>query len=113
MPELLPKFVAVFSEAERAGSWDLVRPALGALESLGSAVDDSLHLLLPSMVRLISPAASSTPAEVRRAALRSLRRLIPRMQLGGYASAVLHPLIKVGGGLVCVCVCVCGGGGGG
>nr|ABB13529.1 target of rapamycin kinase [Chlamydomonas reinhardtii] len=95
VPELLPKFVAVFSEAERAGSWDLVRPALGALESLGSAVDDSLHLLLPSMVRLISPAASSTPAEVRRAALRSLRRLIPRMQLGGYASAVLHPLIKV------------------
>lgn len=60
-------------------------------------MDDSLHLLLPSMVRLISPAASSTPPEIRRAALRSLRKLIPRMQLGGYASAVLHPLIKVRG----------------
>ncbi|EFJ44271.1 target of rapamycin, growth-regulatory PI3K-like protein kinase [Volvox carteri f. nagariensis] len=95
VPELLPKFVAVFGEAERSGSWDLVRPALGALEALGSAVDDSLHLLLPSMVRLISPSASSTPAEIRRAALRSMRKLIPRMQLGGYASAVLHPLIKV------------------
>ncbi|PNH00404.1 Serine/threonine-protein kinase TOR, partial [Tetrabaena socialis] len=95
VPELLPKFVAVFGEAERAGSWDLVRPALGALEALGGAVDDSLHLLLSSMVRLISPAASSTPPEIRRAALRSMRKLIPRMQLGGYASAVLHPLIKV------------------
>ncbi|KAG2491268.1 hypothetical protein HYH03_010473, partial [Edaphochlamys debaryana] len=95
VPELLPKFVAVFSDAERAGSWDLVRPALGALEALGSAVDDSLHLLLPSMVRLISPAAAATPAEIRRAMLRSMRKLIPRMQLGGYASAVLHPLIKV------------------
>ncbi|GIL44136.1 hypothetical protein Vafri_1666 [Volvox africanus] len=95
VPEILPKFVAVFGEAERSGSWDLVRPALGALEALGSAVDDSLHLLLPSMVRLISPSSSSTPAEIRRAALRSMRKLIPRMQLGGYASAVLHPLIKV------------------
>ncbi|GIL87381.1 hypothetical protein Vretimale_1690 [Volvox reticuliferus] len=93
--ELLPKFVAVFGEAERSGSWDLVRPALGALEALGTAVDDSLHLLLPSMVRLISPSSSSTPAEIRRAALRSMRKLIPRMQLGGYASAVLHPLVKV------------------
>ncbi|GLC61314.1 hypothetical protein PLESTB_001742500 [Pleodorina starrii] len=95
VPELLPKFVAVFGEAERSATWDLVRPALGALEALGSAVDDSLHLLLPSMVRLISPSTSSTPAEIRRAALRSMRKLIPRMQLGGYASAVLHPLIKV------------------
>ncbi len=29
MPELLPKFVAVFGEAERAGSWDLVRGVWG------------------------------------------------------------------------------------
>ena len=70
VPELLPKFVGLFSEAERAGSWDLVRPALGALEALGGAVDDSLHLLLPALMRLISPAASSTPLEIKRAALR-------------------------------------------
>lgn len=36
------------------------------------------------------------PAAARSAALRSLRRLLPRMQLGGYASAILHPLMKVG-----------------
>ena len=33
--------------------------------------------------------------EVRRKGLRSMRRLLPRMQLAGYASAVLHPLIRV------------------
>ena len=33
--------------------------------------------------------------EVRRKGLRSMRRLLPRMQLAGYASMVLHPLIRV------------------
>jgi len=32
---------------------------------------------------------------MRRAALRSMRRLLPRMQLSAYASAVLHPLLRV------------------
>ena len=41
--------------------------------------------------------------EVRRKGLRSMRRLLPRMQLAGYASAVLHPLIRVvDGPTVCV-----------
>lgn len=34
VPELLPKFVAVFGEAERAGSWDLVRGAWGPRERI-------------------------------------------------------------------------------
>jgi len=38
---------------------------------------------------------ATTPVEVRRKGLRSMRRLLPRMQLAGYASAVLHPLIRV------------------
>lgn len=38
---------------------------------------------------------ASTPVEVRRAGLRSMRRMLPRMQLAGRASAVLHPLIRV------------------
>lgn len=46
-------------------------------------------------MRLVSPAVSSTPPEVRRLVLRSLKRLLPRMRLAGYGSALLHPLIKV------------------
>lgn len=36
VPELLPRFVGLFVEAERSGVFDMVRPALSALEvSLG------------------------------------------------------------------------------
>jgi hypothetical protein len=50
-----------------------MRPALGALEALGSAVEDHLHLLLPALMRLVSPAQSSTPVEMRRAVLKCAR----------------------------------------
>ncbi|MEW5302322.1 MAG: hypothetical protein WDW36_005122 [Sanguina aurantia] len=95
IPELLPRFVGLFAEAERSGAFDLLKPALAALEALGSAVEEHLHLLLPALVRLINPAQSSTPVEIRRIALVSMRKLLPRMQLNGYTSAVLQPLIKV------------------
>ena len=55
LPDLLPRFVALFGEAERSGVYDMVRPALGALEALGTALEDHLQLLLPALVRLIHP----------------------------------------------------------
>eukprot|EP00798_Chlamydomonas_sp_ICE-L_P022753 gene22753-29921_t len=95
IPELLPKFVNLFSESDRCGAYEMVKPALATLEALGSAVEQHLHLLLPALVRLITPASSNTPIEIRKAALKSMRKLLPSMHLAGYASAVLHPLIKV------------------
>ena len=38
---------------------------------------------------------AGTPVETRRAALHSMRRLLPRMPLAGSAAAVLHPLLRV------------------
>ena len=49
--ELLPRFVSLLADAERTGVYDMVRPALCCLEALGSAVEEHLHLLLPSLVR--------------------------------------------------------------
>lgn len=95
VPELLPRFVALFAEAERGGAYEMARPALAALEALGAALEAHLHLLLPALMRLVSPAVSSTPLDVRRAVLRSLKRLLPRMRLAGYGAALLHPLIRV------------------
>lgn len=37
----------------------------------------------------------STPLDVKRAALASIKRLLPRMNLSGHASAVMHPLLRV------------------
>lgn len=62
--------MGLFAEAERSGTFELLKPALAALEALGSAVEEHLHLLLPALVRLINPAQSSTPVEIRRVALR-------------------------------------------
>jgi FKBP12-rapamycin complex-associated protein len=95
VPELLPRFVGLFADAERSGVYEMVRPALGALEALGSALENQLHLLLPALMRLASPWVSGPPLDIRRAVLRSLKRLLPRMRLSGYGSALLHPLIKV------------------
>ena len=49
----------------------------------------------PTVDTFVSTGGATTPVEVRRKGLRSMRRLLPRMQLAGYASAVLHPLIRV------------------
>ena len=32
--------------------------------------------------------------DIRLAALRSMRRLLPRMHLAGYSSSIMHPLIR-------------------
>ena len=55
LPNLLPKFVALFGEAERGGGYELVRPALACLEALGLALEGHLPLLLPALTRLINP----------------------------------------------------------
>ena len=55
LPNLLPKFVALFGEAERGGGYELVRPALACLEALGPALEGHLPLLLPALTRLINP----------------------------------------------------------
>ena len=34
------------------------------------------------------------PVDIRLAALRSMRRLLPRMHLAGYSSSIMHPLIR-------------------
>lgn len=55
LPEILPKFISLFQEAEREGSYQMVQPALTALEALGPALEDHLQLLLPALVRLVPP----------------------------------------------------------
>eukprot|EP00878_Enallax_costatus_P008272 GHUV01008648.1.p1 GENE.GHUV01008648.1~~GHUV01008648.1.p1 ORF type:complete len:2405 (+),score=620.50 GHUV01008648.1:939-7217(+) len=95
IPELLPRLVALFVDAERNSTFDMVRPALIALEALGVALEEQLHLLLPALMRLVAASGGSTPLEIRRAVLKSMKRLLPRMHLAGFSSAVLQPLMKV------------------
>jgi hypothetical protein len=67
---------------------------LQALEALGLAIEGHFHILLPTLVRLLSATGNTaTPKEAKQAILNTMARLLPRMRLAPYASAVLHPLI--------------------
>lgn len=55
LPEILPRFTSLFQEAEREGNYQMVQPALDALEAIGPTLEDHLQLLLPALVRLVPP----------------------------------------------------------
>jgi hypothetical protein len=65
------------------------------LQALGVALEEQLHLLLPALMRLVAASGGGTPLEIKRAVLRSMKKLLPRMHLAGFSSAVLQPLMKV------------------
>lgn len=95
MPELLPKFVALFDEAQRIPDYTLIGPALEALRSFGPVLEDSLQLLLPVLVTMLTSKNSSTPLAVQEQTLATVRELFPQMQLAGCSSAIMHPLMKL------------------
>ncbi|KAL6771425.1 TOR1 [Auxenochlorella protothecoides x Auxenochlorella symbiontica] len=95
MPDLLPMFVAVFDDAERTGDFAMIKPALEAIRSLGTVLESSLQLLLPVLVRLITPGASAAPLAVQEETLVTMQEVLPKMQLAGYSSAILHPLTRL------------------
>ncbi len=54
------------------------------------------HILTPiTPTTNTHTAVVTTPLAVRKAALHSTRQLLSRMQLAGYSSAILHPLLRV------------------
>ena len=97
LPELLPRIVAVLTDAERSGRYAAVPYVLRALETFGNGVDEHLHLILPSIVRLFKPGVAPVPFQVRRAVLASFSRQLPRMQCASsqHASAIIAPLARI------------------
>lgn len=79
-----------------------MKPALDAIRSLGTVLESSLQLLLPVLVRLITPGASAAPLMTQDETLVTMQEVLPKMQLAGEWG-------------VCACeenVFVCGGEGG-
>ncbi|KAL2621813.1 hypothetical protein R1flu_002018 [Riccia fluitans] len=95
LPEILPRCVQVLSDAERTENFAYVPPVLHTFEVFGGTLDEHMHLLLPALVRLFRPDVSNAPNEIRRAAIKTLARLLPRMQVSGHVSALMHPLTRV------------------
>ncbi|XP_024379368.1 serine/threonine-protein kinase TOR [Physcomitrium patens] len=95
LPEFLRLCVTVLTDAERTGDYKKVPPVLHTFEVLGGSVDEHMYLILPALVRLFRPDVSNAPLEIRRAAIKTLGRLLPCVQVSGLVSSVLLPLTRV------------------
>ncbi|XP_042010237.1 serine/threonine-protein kinase TOR-like isoform X1 [Salvia splendens] len=89
LPFILPSCIQVLSDAKRFKDYTYVTDILRTLEVFGGTLDEHMHLLLPALIRIFKANAS---VEVRCAAIRSLIRLIPRVQVTGHISALVHHL---------------------
>ncbi|XP_057788062.1 serine/threonine-protein kinase TOR isoform X2 [Salvia miltiorrhiza] len=89
LPFILPSCIQVLSDAERFKDYTYVIDILRTLEVFGGTLDEHMHLLLPALIRIFKANAS---VEVRCAAIRTLIRLIPRVQVTGHISALVHHL---------------------
>ncbi|KAJ4823015.1 hypothetical protein Tsubulata_009220, partial [Turnera subulata] len=89
LPVILPGCIQVLSDAERCNDYTYAIDILHTLEVFGGTLDEHMHLLLPALIRLFKVDAS---VEIRRAAIKTLTRLIPRVQVTGHISALVHHL---------------------
>ncbi|CAL0314575.1 unnamed protein product [Lupinus luteus] len=89
LPIILPGCIQVISDAERCNDYTYVLDILHTLEVFGGTLDEHMHLLLPALIRLFKVDAS---VDIRRAAIKTLTRLIPRVQVTGHISSLVHHL---------------------
>ncbi|XP_047947439.1 serine/threonine-protein kinase TOR-like isoform X2 [Salvia hispanica] len=89
LPFILPSCIQVLSDAERFKDYTYVIDILRTLEVFGGTLDEHMHLLLPALIRIFK---ANAPVEVRCAAIRTLIRLISRVQVTGHISALVHHL---------------------
>ncbi|THG17869.1 hypothetical protein TEA_016039 [Camellia sinensis var. sinensis] len=89
LPVILPCCIQVLSDAERFNDYTYVLDILHTLEVFGGTLDEHMHLLLPALIRLFNVDAS---VDIRRAAIKTLTRLIPRVQVIGHISALVRHL---------------------
>ncbi|KAL1355438.1 serine/threonine-protein kinase TOR isoform X1 [Arachis hypogaea] len=89
LPVILPGCIQVISDAERCNDYTYVLDILHTLEVFGGTLDEHMHLLLPALIRLFKVDAS---VDIRRAAIKTLTRLIPRVQVTGHISSLVHHL---------------------
>ncbi|KAF3971928.1 hypothetical protein CMV_004520 [Castanea mollissima] len=86
---ILPGCIQVLSDAERFNDYTYVPDILHTLEVFGGTLDEHMHLLLPALIRLFKVDAS---VDIRAAAIKTLTRLIPYVQVTGHISSLVHHL---------------------
>ncbi|RWR77912.1 serine/threonine-protein kinase TOR isoform X2 [Cinnamomum micranthum f. kanehirae] len=92
LPDILPCCIQVLWDAERCNDYSYVLDILRTLEVFGGTLDEHMHLLLPALICLFKVDAS---VDIRRASIKTLTKLIPRVQVAGHVSALVHHLKSV------------------
>ncbi|XP_073103831.1 serine/threonine-protein kinase TOR isoform X2 [Elaeis guineensis] len=92
LPAILPSCIQVLTDAERCNDYSHVPVILHTLEVFGGTLDEHMHLLLPALIRLFKVDASG---DIKHHAINTLTKLIPRVQVTGHVSALVHHLILV------------------
>ncbi|XP_020086675.1 serine/threonine-protein kinase TOR isoform X1 [Ananas comosus] len=89
LPDILPCCIQVLNDAERCNDYSHVHDVLHTLEIFGGTLDEHMHLIIPALIRLFKVEAS---IDIRRRAIITLTRLIPRVQVSSHVSALVHHL---------------------
>lgn len=90
LPELLPLVVHSLSADASAGRQHTLK-LLSALRTIDSFLQDELHAILPSVVRLVE---HGDQPSVQREAVITIRHLTSTLDLSQHAARIVHPLLR-------------------
>lgn len=92
VPTLLPQLLQVVDSDTTDRKQPTAR-VLHAVTVLGRNLEDSLHLVIPAVVRVVEN--RDVPIEVQKAAVQALSTLCRRVNLAEHAARIVHPLARV------------------
>ncbi|XP_030468800.2 serine/threonine-protein kinase TOR-like isoform X2 [Syzygium oleosum] len=89
IPDILPHCIQFLSDVVRCNDYTYVLDILHTLETFGGTLCEHMHLLLPALIQLFK---ENAPVDKRSAAIKTLTRLIPRVQVTGHVSLLVQHL---------------------
>ncbi|XP_020699146.1 serine/threonine-protein kinase TOR isoform X1 [Dendrobium catenatum] len=89
LSSILPNCIQVLVDAERCNDFSYVPDILHTFEVFGGTLDEHMHLVFPALIRLFKVEAS---VDIRRHAIKTITKLIPRVHVSGHVSALVHHL---------------------
>lgn len=90
----LPSLLPLLLTSLHSDTQDRIR-VLSLLDTLGASLDDYVHLVIPSVVKLFDTTTDAQSDEVVCAAADTIAKLCTKLALGCYASRITHPLLRI------------------
>ena len=91
IPSLLPLILQVF-ETDTSERRHLSHKALQTLENFGSNTEEYLHLVIPSIVKIMERA--DAPILLRKSAIQTIGKICRKLHFADHSSKIVHPLMR-------------------